>query len=136
MDAQNKVVDKAIKACSPPTARALSEFLGVTESAVSNWRNGRALPDPVSCDKIARLTGESLAHVLGVVGEARAISSAEKAVWRKLAAAACLVLAFGQAGLAKATSGIDATSHNVYTRIRQTLTRLLNRDAGRPFAVA
>lgn len=104
MDAANKLLDKAVKACSPATARALSEYLGVTESAVSNWRRGKAHPDAVSCERIARLLDLPLAHVLGVVGEARAISSAEKAVWRRLASAACLVLALAQAPAHAATS--------------------------------
>lgn len=136
MSAVSTLLDNAIKACSPATGRALAQFLAVEDSAVSNWRHGRALPDPVSCGKIAQLLDMPLAKVLGIVGEARAISMAEKAVWRKLATAACLVLAFGQAGLARATSGMDATSHNVYTRMRKILAELLNRDRERPLAAA
>lgn len=92
MDALNKLLDKTKKVRSHRTDMALAEDLGVTRAAVSDWRNERNLPGPVACARIAELTGEPLAKVLGVIGEARAISSAEKAVWRRLAAAACLML--------------------------------------------
>ena len=71
---------------------ALGRALGVKRQTVSNWRNGHNLPDAVACATLAGLTGEPLAKVLGIVGEARAISREEKAVWRKLAASALIVL--------------------------------------------
>lgn len=81
------------------TDKALAEALGVTKQAVSNWRHGTKTPDPVACGKLAVLSGEPLARVLGLVGEARAISREEKAVWRRLGAAAAIVLATGIAAL-------------------------------------
>lgn len=74
------------------TDMALAEALDVSRSAVSAWRKGVQLPDAVRCAALAGLTGEPLAKVLGIVGEARAISRAEKAVWRQLAATAALVV--------------------------------------------
>ncbi|WP_196479708.1 DUF3693 domain-containing protein, partial [Xanthomonas translucens] len=44
-------------------------------------------------------TGEPLAKVIGIVGEARAISSDEKAVWRKLAATVMGLMLFIGAAL-------------------------------------
>lgn len=49
------------------------------------------------CATIAGLSGTPLARVLRIVGEARAISREEKALWRKLAATAmalCLAVGF------------------------------------------
>jgi transcriptional regulator with XRE-family HTH domain len=69
----------------------LAKALGVSKQAVSSWRNGARLPDPVACATIAGLTGMPLAKVIGIVGEARAISREEKAVWRKLAATAAML---------------------------------------------
>lgn len=69
------------------TDSALAARLGVTKQAVSNWRHGTKTPDPVACEKLAEISGIPLHRVLGIVGEARAISTAEKRVWRKLAAA-------------------------------------------------
>lgn len=66
---------------------ALSVRLKVTKQAVSKWRLGQAAPDPVTCEKLAVFSGIPLNKVLGIVGEARAISEQEKRVWRKLAAA-------------------------------------------------
>ncbi|MFD0727056.1 DUF3693 domain-containing protein [Lysobacter brunescens] len=70
----------------------LAKRLGVTRASVSNWKCGRNYPDTVACAKIAEITEIPLARVLGTVGEARAISREEKAVWRRLASAAALVL--------------------------------------------
>lgn len=69
---------------------ALAGELGVTRASVSGWRHGTNLPGPVACARIADLGGVSLAKVLGIVGEARAISREEKAVWRRLASAAAI----------------------------------------------
>ncbi|HRF84221.1 MAG TPA: helix-turn-helix transcriptional regulator [Pseudoxanthomonas sp.] len=88
----NSLLDQAKKATDSATDGELAKRLGVKPSAVSNYRHGRALPDTVVCATLAGLTGEPLARVLGVVGEARAISREEKAVWRKLAATAALAL--------------------------------------------
>ena len=73
------------------TDMALAKALNISRSAVSAWRNGLKTPDTVQCAALAGYTGLPLAQVLGIVGEARAISSAEKAVWRQLAATAALL---------------------------------------------
>lgn len=91
MDVQ-KLLDSAKDAQKLTTDKALAEALGVTKQAVSNWRKGVSLPDTVVCATLAGLTGIPLARVLGIVGEARAISREEKAVWRKLAASVGVAL--------------------------------------------
>ncbi|MCC3256114.1 DUF3693 domain-containing protein [Xanthomonas campestris] len=83
-----------MKAVHAKNDTELAKALGIKPAAVSNYRRGVSLPNAVVCATLAGLTGEPLAKVLGVVGEARAISSDEKAVWRKLAATA-LTLAIG-----------------------------------------
>ena len=82
------LLDKAKKTLNANSDAELARQLGVTRASVSNWRTGRNLPDVVQCATLAGLTGEPLAKVLGIVGEARAISREEKSVWRKLAASA------------------------------------------------
>ena len=86
-----QILDNAKLACNAHTDSALATALQVTRSAVSSWRVGRAYPDEVVCSRIAALTGMKLGKVLGIVGEARAISSDAKRVWRQLAAAAILL---------------------------------------------
>ena len=87
----NSLLDACKVASGSTSDNQLAAALGVGRSAISNYRHARALPDPVVCATIAGLSGIPLARVLGIVGEARAISREEKAVWRKLAATAMLV---------------------------------------------
>lgn len=87
----DQLLDRAKEAHGYETDSALAKALGVGRAAVSGWRHGQRLPDPVVCATLAGLTGEPLAKVIGIIGEARAISREEKAVWRKLAATAVLL---------------------------------------------
>ncbi len=102
----NDLLDRCRECGSLSTDAALADALGVTKQAVSGWRHGSRLPDPVACGRIARLSGVRLAVVMGVVGEARAISRDEKAVWRRLATAAALLLAVSLPLPSYARSGI------------------------------
>ena len=96
-----EILDAAKAAQGLSTDMALGKALGVGRAAVSAWRHGNRLPDPVQCATLAGLTGLPLTKVLGVVGEARAISREEKAVWRKLATiATSLIFAIGICGSA------------------------------------
>lgn len=93
MDTLNALLDGAKDATGAKNDTELAAKLGVRPSAVSNYRREVSLPNAVVCATLAGLTGQPLARILGIVGEARAISREEKAVWRKLAAtAATLVL--------------------------------------------
>ncbi len=93
MDGLKQLLDKAKAAKALKTDGALADALKVSPGAVSNWRHGKNLPDAVQCAKLAEMSGEPLARVLGMIGEARAISREEKAVWRRLATAASVALA-------------------------------------------
>lgn len=86
------LLDKAKTTLKASSDAELARHLGVTRASVSNWRTGRNLPDVVQCATLAGLTGEPLARVLGIVGEARAISREEKAVWHKLATSVAAVI--------------------------------------------
>ena len=117
MTALNKLLDKAREIRSCPSDAALAKELHVTRGSVSNWRNGVSLPDEVACARLSDMTGEPLAKVLGMVGEARAVSREAKAVWRRLASAAALVLLVGAAGApspAAATEGAQANAPSLY----------------------
>lgn len=88
----NDLLDAAKTAQKIEFDKDLAPRLGVKRTSISNYRKGVSLPDPVVCAALAGLTGLPLAKVLGIVGEARAISREEKAVWRKLAASAAAIL--------------------------------------------
>lgn len=90
METQNILLDKCKKASKATTDMALADALGVGRAAVSKYRKGLSHPDAVVCARIAELSGEPLARVLGIVGEERAISREEKQVWRRLATAAAI----------------------------------------------
>ena len=87
----NWLLDQCKDAANATSDNQLAAALGVGRSTISNYRHGRALPDTVVCATIAGLSGQPLAKVLGIIGEARAITREEKAVWRKLAATAALL---------------------------------------------
>ena len=89
----NELLDAVRDVTKTRNDSELARRLGITPNAVNNYRHGRAAPNAVVCAKIAEITGIRLAKVLGIVGETRAISQAEKAVWRQLASAAIVVLA-------------------------------------------
>ncbi|HIB8541746.1 TPA: DUF3693 domain-containing protein [Stenotrophomonas maltophilia] len=113
----NSLLDQAKEACGVSFDKDLAPRLGVRPSAISNYRKGVSHPDAVVCATLAGLTGVPLARVLGVIGEARAISREEKAVWRKLAATAmalCLAVGFALPHKAQAAvAGFDKFA--VYT---------------------
>jgi len=116
------------------TDSALAARLGVTKQAVSNWRHGTKTPDPVACEKLAEISGIPLHRVLGIVGEARAISTAEKRVWRKLAAAmfVSLLVAFpAQARANFPTNGHDegAAERCIMRKVRRFLRAVRTRLA-------
>lgn len=83
----DEVLDRAKERAGLKYDKDLSEHLGLSHGAVSNWRKGRALPDVVTCEKLAVLCGFAPLQVIAAINEQRAISAAEKKVWRRLAAA-------------------------------------------------
>jgi transcriptional regulator with XRE-family HTH domain len=117
----NVLLDKAKEECGVQMEKDLAKRLGVSPQAVSNYRKGRALPDPVVSATLAGLTGVPLARVLGIVGEARAISREEKAVWRKLAATAmvlAIAVGFGGTPTAARASGFEEVGNVYYVKLR------------------
>lgn len=123
MKTVNELLDRVRELHGITSDNALGKALGVKRQTVSNWRHGHAAPDPVACATIAGLTGEPLARVLGIVGEARAISREEKAVWRKLASAAVVLLAALPLGNARSADhvGIGATEQNAVVCIMRSV---------------
>lgn len=85
MENINTLLDKAKEVRSIASDNALAKKIGVSRQAVSSWRHERTMPDTVSTARLADLAEIPLTHAIGVIGEARAISKEEKAVWRRLA---------------------------------------------------
>ncbi|QKW56797.1 helix-turn-helix domain-containing protein [Stenotrophomonas sp. NA06056] len=106
------LIDAARKALNVSSDAEFARQLGVSRGTIANWKSGYSLPDTVMCATLAGLTGLPLARVLGIVGEARAVSREEKAVWRKLAATAMgLGLVIGMALPAPAHAAAQAVHH-------------------------
>lgn len=128
MKSIGELLDDARKAQGISSDAALARAVGVTRGSISNWRSGVSLPDAVACAALAGLTGEPLARVLGIVGEARAISREEKAVWRKLAATAALVILcvvpFGQNAAAATISSAGFSAMPIMSNVAAWLERI------------
>lgn len=125
----NSLLDQAKETCGVSYDKDLAPRLGVRPSAISNYRKGVSHPDAVVCATLAGLTGVPLAAVLGVIGEARAISREEKAVWRRLAATA-MALALG-VGLASPRD-VQAASRAGFEGTDYTLCEVVCRHIGAP----
>ncbi|MDW7601687.1 DUF3693 domain-containing protein [Stenotrophomonas maltophilia] len=125
MQTVTDLIDTARKALNVSSDAEFARQLGVSRGTIANWKSGYSLPDTVMCATLAGLTGLPLARVLGIVGEARAVSREEKAVWRKLAATAmalCLAVGFALPHKAQAAvAGFD-NAHAVYIMRNQELT--------------
>ncbi len=91
----NLLLDKSKEICKANSDSELADKLGISKQAISSYRKGTRLPDAVICEALAEITELPLTKVLGIVGEARAISREEKAVWRKLATLAATTLMIG-----------------------------------------
>lgn len=117
MQTVTDLIDAARKALNVNSDAEFARQLGVSRGTIANWKSGYSLPDTVMCATLAGLTGLPLARVLGIVGEARAVSREEKAVWRKLAATAmalCLAVGFALPHKAQAAvAGFD-NAHGLY----------------------
>lgn len=134
MQTVTDLIDAARKALSVSSDAEFARQLGVSRGTIANWKSGYSLPDTVMCATLAGLTGLPLARVLGIVGEARAVSREEKAVWRKLAATAmalCLAVGFALPHKAQAAvAGFDAAPSIHYAKrsvrrlARETLAQL------------
>ncbi len=122
----NNLLDKIKETRSLASDNALAAALGVKRQTVSNWRKGHNYPDAVACATIAGLTGEPLARVLGIVGEARAISREEKTVWRRLAASAAAVLVLiGSSGMTTESAAKESDANIHYAKLQKWAVLLL-----------
>lgn len=88
----NILLDKAKEISSSPTDMALAKELGVTRSAIANYRHGVSVPKDIVCAKLALLTGESYTKIAASMGEEKAVSKADKLTWRKLSQVAVLII--------------------------------------------
>lgn len=93
-----ELLDEARKATGARTDTELAKKLGVTANSVSNYRSGYSLPKAAVCERLAKITGKKPLSVIAIVEEQRAISTEDKAVWRRLASAAALLLSVGVLG--------------------------------------
>ena len=104
----NAIIDAVREATGAKSDSELNRMLGLSHGAINNYRKERALPDIVTCEKIAKILGKKPLSFIAEVEQARARDSETKAVWRRLATAAVLMIAM-----------IPALSH---ATIRHTLT--------------
>lgn len=131
MSTIDELLDAAKEATKSGNDTELAKALGIRPAAVSNYRRGVSLPNAVVCATLAGLTGTPLAKVLGVVGEARAISSDEKAVWRRLAATAMtLLIGVGLASPGDVQAAVRANITATYYTLCEMASRAVRRFVG------
>lgn len=92
MDYLNELLDKCKEISSSPTDIALAKELGVTRSAIANYRHGTSVPKDIVCAKIALMTGESYTKIAAHLGEVKSVSKADKVTWKRLAQVAVLIM--------------------------------------------
>lgn len=92
MDYLNSLLDKCRELSSSPTDMALAKELGVTRSAIANYRHGVSVPKDIVCAKIALMTGESYTKIAAAMGESKSVSKADKLTWKRLAQVAVLIM--------------------------------------------
>lgn len=120
----DELLDNAIRMCGAKNDSDLAKRLGVRHTAVSNWRHNRAKPDVVTAEKLARMTNANLTHVVGMIEASRAQSAAAKAVWRKIAAAAAVLLAVYTATTPHAVSAANLLHNQTVIGISHLLALL------------
>lgn len=92
MEYINSLLDKCKEISSSPTDMALAKELGVTRSAIANYRTGHSVPKDIVCAKIALMTGESYTAIAAALGESKSVSKADKLTWKRLAQVAVLIM--------------------------------------------
>ena len=127
----NELLDAAKAGRGFGSDYALAKALNVSRSAVSEWRQGKRHPDTVNCEKLAVFSGFPLHVVLGTVGEARAISTDEKRVWRKLAAALFVSMLAVPTAYARPTSGLYEATNGNGSSVHYAKFRKILRDIAR-----
>lgn len=99
----NNLLDNAQHVCSAKNASELATTLGISRQALSSYRNGHRFPDIVICEKLSKMTGIKLLSVVAMVNEQREVSRDAKAVWRRLANAAAVLILVGMSTPGAAT---------------------------------
>lgn len=131
MQTVTDLIDTARKALNVNSDAEFARQLGVSRGTIANWKSGYSLPDTVMCATLAGLTGVPLARVLGIVGEARAVSREEKAVWRKLAATAvALVIGVGLASPRDVQAAVQANMTSTDYTLCEKAFRSIRRFVG------
>lgn len=128
MDHVNSLLDKATEMCGTKNDSDLARRLGVRHTTVSNWRHGRAKPDVIAAEKLAKMTHGNLAKIVAVIEESRALSAEAKPVWRRIAAAAVIFLAVYTSTLpaiASTAENLTYPGHSRHCALKRLLARIL-----------
>lgn len=81
-----RYLDQAIDAGVAKSSAELARLLGVSRSALSEWRAERSTPNDDQAVKLADLLGIEAGELLAECGAARAKSPATRAAWERVAA--------------------------------------------------
>lgn len=82
----NLYLDEAIDRGLVKNDSELSSRIGVTRTAVSNWRSGKRTPDDDEAVRLADLLGKDAGELLAECGAARAKTPETRRAWERIAA--------------------------------------------------
>lgn len=80
------LLDAAKKRQSLPSDYKLGLTLGLSDSALSNYRNGRSHPDDATASRLAELAGLDAGYVVACMHAERAKTQDARVLWRGIAA--------------------------------------------------
>ena len=80
----DQVLDRAKKVQKVSTDYKLALCLGIGESSLSAYRNGRGLPDEKTCQKLAYAMGEDPINLMIEIHVQRVKDAESKAMWCEL----------------------------------------------------
>ena len=108
----NEFFEKTRKAAGAESFAKLAPMLGISDGAIGHYRQGRRVPQVWVVAEALKLQGHPQPEKAAIqIMKAAALSSPERAFWRKLAASAALLLVMVGASphSAEASAGPRAT---------------------------
>jgi hypothetical protein len=84
MKSTEQYLDEVKERLDLPSDYALAKALGLTRTAVSNYRSGRSMPDDLACARLADAIGCEPMEVIAAINYQRAKTEDARALWESI----------------------------------------------------